>query len=253
LDTEQRIAQSPGAGYFDQYWRGANEWKPSDARDGDLMGWMAQLVRPGCRLLDIGCGDGSRYAAELIACGVEVHGTDISPLIVAAASQNGVKAICVSLDEKLPYERESFDAAVCLEVFQHLFDPEFAAREVFDALRPGGLFLASVPNVGNWRSRFDMLVFGRIRSGGSPQNVRYPWRDPHLRLFNSKAIADMLRDVGFEIVRSGGLHVNFLTQVPGLRRFATLPPIRVACQGIGRQFYSLLAGRCVLLARKPNA
>jgi methionine biosynthesis protein MetW len=239
--------------HYDNYWRGVSGWKPADSLDADLAAWMQPLMQPDWKVLDVGCGDGSRCAAPLIARGVELHGIDVSSVAATAAAARGIKAKCGSLSEKLPYEDGQFDAALCLEVFQHLVNPEFAAGEIFRVLRAGALFLASVPNVANWRSRFDMLFFGRCRTGGSPLNVRFPWRDPHLRLFNAKAIRDMLASAGFQIQRTGGLHTNFLSQAPLARRLAGFRPVSAASQAIGRVFPSLLAGRCVVLARKPNA
>jgi len=243
------------AAFYDDYWRGSSAWKPTDSLDKDLARWMRPLEGPGRRILDVGCGDGSRYARHLITAGAELHGVDVSAVAVEAACRQNVRAIQATLDRPLPYHQAEFDCAICSEVLQHLFDPELAAREIFRVLRSGGLLLATVPNAANWRSRFDMLFLGRVRSGGSPLNTRYPWRDPHLRLFNSRSIADMLKDVGFHLTKQGGLHTNFITQAPILRRMTLWKitrPLNPAIEAIGRLFPSLLAGRLVALAQKPS-
>jgi len=240
--------------YYDNYWRGSSGWIPSDSLDYAQLQWIKLLANPGSKLLDVGCGDGSRYAQALLKAGIELHGIDVSHVAVEKATQNNIQARQGTLDERLPYLDGQFDAAICLEVFQHLLDPEYSIREIFRVLRPGGLLLTSVPNVANWRSRFDMLFFGRVRTGGSPRNRRYPWGDPHLRMFNLKALGDLAGDVGFQVERKGGLHTNFLEQAPGIRRLTrwrTMKLLNSTCRAIGRRFPSLLAGRCILLARKP--
>ena len=67
-------SQTTTAEYFDEYWRGSSGWTPTDSLDRELKTWMGNLVAPGRKLLDVGCGDGSRYAAHLAASGVELHG-----------------------------------------------------------------------------------------------------------------------------------------------------------------------------------
>jgi SAM-dependent methyltransferase/glycosyltransferase involved in cell wall biosynthesis len=246
-------ASSPDAGYYDQYWQGRLGFQPRDWLDPELARWIAALAQAGRSLLDVGCGDGSRYARELIQAGVELHGVDVSPAAAEAAKKHGVKAVCASLSERLPFDSGSFDDAICLEVLQHLFDPEAAVREIFRVLRPGGRFLVTVPNVVNWKSRLVMLTSGQVRMGGSPLSVP-PWRDPHIRWFSSATLRRLVQTVGFEPCGQSGLSTNFLSDVPLVRRVIRLPgmrPINAAAEALGRRFHSLLAGRCLMLGKKP--
>jgi hypothetical protein len=83
---------------------------------------------------------------------------------------------------------------------------------------------------------------------------RYPWRDPHLRFFNSLSLRNMLLDTGFVIEKQGGLETQFLG-VAGLDRifrYRATRPAQSILRRVGRRFYTLLAQRCVILAQKPG-
>src|ERR1700728_2789065 len=67
-------------------------------------------LRPGMRVLDVGCGPG-RHAHALARLGMEVVGVDISaPFLAAAGVGRWVRADA----RRLPFSRGSFDAAVSL-------------------------------------------------------------------------------------------------------------------------------------------
>ncbi len=255
MDPHGHAAQP--ARYYDDYWSGVTSWKPTDPLDEELKSWLDEIVRPGLTVLDVGCGDGSRYGESLVGAEVELHGVDVSQVAVDEACSRGLKAVRAGLEEPLPFGDEQFDAAICLEVLEHLVDPEFAAGEIHRVLRPGGALLLSVPNVAHWRSRAELALLGRFDPKGSPVTARrYPWRDPHLRFFTSRSLADMLQDRGFTVTAQGGLDTQFLNAAPLLRGIVRPPTMRWLdrlLRRIGARFYTLLSGRCVALAVKPAA
>jgi methionine biosynthesis protein MetW len=216
---------------------------------------LSYLICPGTSVLDVGCGDGSRYANYLLSAGAEVYGLDVSNVAVRAAREHGIKAQVASLDRTFPVSDEKFDSAICLEVLEHLVDPEFATKEIYRILKPGGRVLVSVPNMGFWPVRMELLLTGHFNPKGSPATQRrYPWRDPHLRFFNSLSLRNMLLEANFVIVRQGGLETQFLN-VAGLQRVFKAEPARTiqsALQRVGSHFYTLLARRCIILAQKPG-
>jgi methionine biosynthesis protein MetW len=204
--------------YYDSYWSD-NGFNPAG---GDLTpplrALMESHVRPGDRCLDVGCGDGQTAGPWLRARGCEYLGVDVAETAVRQARAHGLDARLVDDASELPFDDGSFDVALSIEVFEHLFAPHLVAAEVRRVLRPGGMLLVTVPNVAYWRRRLDLAVLGRWNPVGDDLSVEQPWRDPHIRFFNPRSLRHMLRSVGFETVRVEG-HVGALTRdLPVARR-----------------------------------
>ena len=99
-------------------------------------------------VIDIGCGSG-----QLVRClhadGYDAAGIDISPEQVALAHANGLGEIRYGDYLELLRERRGELAAVtATDLLEHLTKPEVLATfdAVAAALRPGGMFIARVPN-----------------------------------------------------------------------------------------------------------
>src|SRR4051794_1887131 len=89
--------------YYDEYWSGKSGWRPTDQLDSQLKDWIDHCTWPGKALLDVGCGDGSRYAPYLLQRAFALSGIDVSPEAVRAASERGVQATVAPLDRSLPF------------------------------------------------------------------------------------------------------------------------------------------------------
>jgi SAM-dependent methyltransferase len=189
------------AGYYDAYWGAEHE--PFYAPDPVLAGLIAEAAAPGTRVLDVGCGSARSYAPGLAARTGAYVGVDISATAVEAARSGGLDARVIEDAGSLPFPDASFDLVTCIEVLEHLFEPERAAAEIRRVLRPGGRLVASAPNVAYWRLRAS-LALGVWNPLGDEQSVERPWRDPHIRFFTPRTLERMLRSAGFAEVLTGG-------------------------------------------------
>ena len=138
---------------------------------------------PGRRVLDLGCRDGalSRVYAE----GNSLVGVDADRDALAEAEKLGIETRWADLDEPLPFEDASFDVAVAGELLEHLRDPQRVVGEVRRVLRPGGTFVASVPNAYRVKNRIRFLL------GRKPED------DPtHLQMFSAGEVRSLL--AGFD-------------------------------------------------------
>ncbi len=103
---------------------------------------------PGARVLDCGCGPGSITAglAGCVAPGGTVSGIDVNRDQVEIARQRlqglqgvpGVELRVANIYD-LPFGDAQFDVVFSHALFEHLVDPQRAAREVFRVLKPGGV------------------------------------------------------------------------------------------------------------------
>lgn len=155
-------------------------------------GFLLPHVRPGMRLLDVGCGPGSITLglAQVVAPG-EVVGVDIEPDQLdharAQAVDAGVTNVRFEVGDTytLPFADGSFDAVFASALLQHLAEPLRALREFRRVLRTGGVAGITDPD---WTFRvhtpstplLEQMVALRVQlyeaNGGSPGYARHQRR-----------------------------------------------------------------------------
>jgi len=105
-------------------------------------------VHPGAHVLDIGCGRGRVANHVATHAGAHVTGINIDPSQVESARdfarRQGIESRCefrrASLNDPLPFEDESFDAAYQIQAFSYAKDKLAVLGEIFRVLRPGARF-----------------------------------------------------------------------------------------------------------------
>ncbi|MFN7177629.1 MAG: class I SAM-dependent methyltransferase [Thermaurantiacus sp.] len=120
-------------------------WSPEDyaahaafvpAMSGAAVALLAP--RPGERILDLGCGDGT-LTAELAAAGVDMVGLEMDPAMAAAARARGLEVV-EGDGQALDFEAE-FDAVFSNAALHWMPDQDAVAAGVFRALKPGGRYV----------------------------------------------------------------------------------------------------------------
>jgi 2-polyprenyl-3-methyl-5-hydroxy-6-metoxy-1,4-benzoquinol methylase len=134
-------------------------------------------------IVDVGCGIGLLLRSLEQAGYRRLFGIDSSKVAIAHLQHNSSSVNLCRLDIDtlpLPFDSATADVVVCMEVFEHTYDPVRALDELARVLRPGGLAISSFPNEYRVRQR---LRFALGRSISSPLKV-----GGHIKLFN-KALA----------------------------------------------------------------
>ncbi len=203
----------PSGGYYERYWSSGGH-SPTGGMYGELEEVLLAHVPSGASCLDVGCGDGRTAGPWLVGRGCRYVGVDVSSVAVAKARSAGLDAQTIGDAGSLPFPGDSFDVALCLEVLEHLFEPQTAAAEIFRVLRPGGLLIATVPNVAYWRRRAELFCAGRWDPTGDSLSVAQPWRDPHIRFFTTSTLRRMLSSAGFDPVTVTGFGGSLVRDLP---------------------------------------
>jgi methionine biosynthesis protein MetW len=238
--------------YYEEYWAESG-FHPQRKINPGLMELFTPHIPPGSKLIDIGCGNSSVCGQWFQRRRCDYLGVDVSGHALAEARTTGLNVCKIDDATRLPYPEDTFDAAVCIEVLEHLFQPQIAAKEIFRVLRPGGVLIATVPNAAYWRRRLELL-FGRWNPLGDALSIEQPWRDPHIRFFTRSTLKAMLRSVDFDPTNVGGHSSEYSTLVDnarGLRWLYFAAHSSHAYRLLERQFPALLAFRIHVVAFKP--
>jgi methionine biosynthesis protein MetW len=175
---------------------------------------IARWVRPGARVLDLGCGDGSLLKFLKEERRVSGYGVEIDDASVHACVRNGVNVIQSDLERGLlDFENESFDFVVLSQTLQAMKNSE---RIINEMLRVGHEGIVTFPNFGYWKNRLHVL------SGHMPvsDNLPYRWYDtPNVHLCTVADFEDFCEEHRLRIlervVMRDEVPVNFLPNLLG--------------------------------------
>ncbi len=95
------------------------------------------------RLLDIGCGTG--YLLEHQGEGRATFGLDFSPHALKYSRERGVERLVCGDSQVLPFASESLDMVTAFDLVEHVDGDRLLIAEVHRVLKPGGVFLSTVP------------------------------------------------------------------------------------------------------------
>ncbi|OGA29201.1 MAG: methionine biosynthesis protein MetW [Betaproteobacteria bacterium RIFCSPLOWO2_02_FULL_65_24] len=140
---------------------------------------IADWVKPGSTVLDLGCGDGLllQYLQENRQ--VRGYGVEISDASIVACVNNGVNVIQSDLERGLAgFDAGSFDYVILSQTLQAVRHTE---EIVMEMLRVGRAAIVTFPNFGYWPQRLQVLLEGRMPVS---EALPYQWYDtPNVHLF----------------------------------------------------------------------
>lgn len=187
----------------DKYWE--KHLKEDDLENVEEI-WVKKYhdiinLRPGLKVLDLGCGIG-QYTRYFLEEGCEVVASDISfkALEYLAQKTPGIKVVQQDMSEKLKFEDDSFDI-VFANLSIHFFskeDTENLIKEIRRILKSGGYFVGSVNSTAAYEYIKDHVV--------EIEENYYDSKGRFVRLWNEEQFEHFFKD--WEKV-----HLNEVTEI----------------------------------------
>jgi 2-polyprenyl-3-methyl-5-hydroxy-6-metoxy-1,4-benzoquinol methylase len=184
------------------------------------------------KVLDVGCSEGT------LSKKMKENNCSIIGIELNKEAANMAETFCEELimgDAELvklnPKYEKYFDIILFADILEHLKDPSKVLERFNKYLKDEGTIIISVPNIANWRQRFQLLF-------GNFQYQEYGILDStHIRFFTEKSTKQMIEDAGYETVK-------FDMTVGDLKRFPRL------FHSIGMIWPNLFAFQFFIIAKK---
>lgn len=159
---------------------------------------VERLLPGGVRsVLDVGCSVGSLGASIKASTGAQVTGIEYSAAMAAEAAKVLDRVFvgdATAVIDGPDLEGQQFDAIIFADVLEHLPDPWLTLRRAVRLLSPGGIIIASLPNIRHVSTIFHLVVLGY-----------WPYRDrgihdrTHLRFFTRRNVLELFRSADLSI------------------------------------------------------
>jgi len=158
---------------------------------------IAEIVEPGSRVLDLGCGDGELLAWLREHKRVDARGVEIDPNKVRRAIARGVSVYQSDIEQGLiDYPDRTFDYVILSQTLQEMLHPLRVLREM---LRVGKNGIVAFPNFGHWTTRLSHLISGR-----APRTELFPydWHEsPNLHFLTINDFISLCREQKWKVER----------------------------------------------------
>lgn len=159
---------------------------------------IADMVEPGSRVLDVGCGDGSLLDYLVHFKQVDGRGMELSQAGVNSCVAIGLSVIQGDADiDLIDYPSDAFDYVILSQTLQATRDPKKVLEQL---VRIGRRAIVSFPNFGHWRVRWRLLWSGRM-----PETECLPSRwynTPNIHLCTIRDFVALCREMGIVIEKA---------------------------------------------------
>lgn len=157
---------------------------------------VEQWIKPGTRVLDLGCGEGELLAHLRDSLNVRGYGLEIDPDKITEAIARGVSVIEQDLNKGLAnISDDSFDTLLMTQALQAVQRPDELLDEMVRVARE---VIITFPNFGHWKTRWYLWTKGRMPVSRA---LPYGWYDtPNIHLCTFRDFEAMCRDKGLRVL-----------------------------------------------------
>jgi len=187
-----------------------------DTKSAEYFQWarseMLPFVPAHCRrVLDVGCGEGAFGESLKRSREIEVWGVEPVKSAAKTAAARLDRVIEGIFDPETPLPAGAFDCVLFNDVLEHMFAPERALRYAQSLLAPGGVVVASIPNIRSFPTIWQLMF-----------HASWEYMDcgvldkTHLRFFTRSSIVTMFEREGYVV--EGIYGINAYCGVPNASR-----------------------------------
>ena len=163
---------------------------------------IADLIEKNSRVLDVGCGDGELMSFILNNISNDIRGIEISKTNVQKCISKGLTVIEGDAEKDLfQFPNSSFDIVILSQTLQAFLNPEKVLDEL---LRVGKKAIVTIPNFGNWRVRFNLLLKGTMPI---TETLPHKWYNtPNLHMCTIKDFSNFCDNKQINFIKSLALN-----------------------------------------------
>ena len=165
---------------------------------------IASWIKPGARVLDLGCGHGDLLAYLKEHKQIQGTGIEQDKEKAAACIERGLSVLQGDIKEEVAdYPDAAFDVVILSQTLQQVYQPDVLLKSLS---RIGKQVIVSFPNFSHYRIRLQMLFKGQ-----APKSLQLPfsWYDtPNIRVITLADFRKFSQDVGYTIVKECSINTH---------------------------------------------
>jgi len=199
-----------------KWWDKDSEFKPLHEINPLRLDYIDDFATiQGLKVLDVGCGGGI-LAESMALRGAQVTGIDLAKKSLKVAQLHSLESgvsmeyRCVAVEDLAAEQPGSFDVVTCMEMLEHVPDPESVVRSCARLVKPGGWVFFSTLNR-NAKAYLLAVVGAEYVLNMLPRGTH-----EYARFLKPSELSRMARNAGLDICNVSGMSYNPLSRIYAL-------------------------------------